>query len=255
MLDFLPNEIFFEINKFNIKEIYEIRLRCNYEVLIFYKDRYVILKDNLIVKQDDLYYIINNITEHSLFAFNDEIKNGFLTTKDGVRLGICGQVVLENGSIKSITAFSSLNIRIPHDIDGCSDYFFSNIFNKDNINNTLIFSLPFMGKTTLVKDIIKKIDYFTNEQILIIDERGEFINVKGKNIDILYFSNKEFAFEKMIRVMSPQIIITDELMEEDITFIKKIIFSGIKIIATCHAESIDKVKNIFLKNQTRYFFS
>lgn len=251
-LTFLPLEILNEINKLDLNKIFEIRLRKNRKVLIFYMDKYIYLnstKNNqgLICTESFIKKIIENVTEHSLYAFIEQIKNGFLTTKNGIRIGICGDVIEDFGKIKTITNISSLNIRIPHFIDGCSKEIFDIICNGQDIKNTLIVSPPFMGKTTILKDLSIKINNVLSKQLLIIDERGEFENIEGDFIDKIRYSTKEYALTYSIRSISPEIIITDEIVEKDMRGLELAINSGIRIIASCHASNIDEIVNKNIK--------
>ena len=142
--------------------LYEIRLRKNFPIKIKYEFRYCyltkqgisLLSENAIICNDEMINdIINNVSDHSIYSYNDQIQNGYITTCDGIRIGIAGECVFENGKIITIKNFQSLNIRIPHNIYGCADYVYGKIF-QSNIFNTLIVSPPFYGKTTLLKDLI-----------------------------------------------------------------------------------------------------
>ena len=129
--------------------------------------------------------------------------------------------------------------------------FFEKICNERNLFNTLIISPPFCGKTTVLKDLAIKINGLNLGSILIIDERAEFENVQGINIDKILYSDKLYAFEYGVRSMSPSIVITDELVtKNDWLCAKKATDCGVKIIASCHAASIDDVKrkDYFIEN-------
>ena len=255
-LSFLPIKILSIINKYDFNNLYEIRLRENFGITFTYKGKKIFLPE-ITCKREDIDYIIDEITEKSVYAFNDYIKNGFITTKDGIRIGLCGQCVFDGDKIVTIKNISSLNIRIPHFVKECSNRIFNTIVIKNEILNTLIISPPFCGKTTIIKDISLKINEDFNKNILIIDERGEFAEIKGKNIDKISFSNKSYAFNFALRSMSPDIVITDELSTlSDWLFIKTAVYSGIKVIATVHSDSISDLKsknNFILGLFDRYF--
>ncbi len=252
-LSFFPERYVGILNKVNLIELYEIRLRIGYPVLLKFPNKTLYLGDcgetlleenALICVQNDINDIINNVTEHSLYAFNDMIKNGYLSTNQGVRIGLAGECVFENGKIITIKNFSSLNIRIPHEIRNCSENFYNKIYNKkDNyLFNTLIISAPLYGKTTVLKDLARKIDKEDYGSILIIDERDEFVNVKGKNIDSIKYSDKLYAFEFSLRSMAPRVVITDELTtENDWQCVFNASNSGTAILASCHARTIEDV--------------
>lgn len=251
-LTFLPEKLYNCISKCNINSITEIRIRNGYKVrlkvgnkLYYLSNDGLTLLENQGVKCDynDIQYIINNVTEHSIYAFNDKIKNGYLSTKDGIRLGLAGECVTDNEKVLTIKNFNSINVRIPHEIIGCSDKIFDYIY-QSKIYNTIIISPPLFGKTTILKDLIRKLNLLNTETILVVDERGEFNHIKGENVDYICYSSKKFAFENGIRVLSPNIIIADELVDEsDWECVKKASLSGIKIIASCHGSSLNDIIN------------
>ena len=259
-LDFLPNEIKGLFDNICVDKLFNIRLRegylieCNYDFENYYICKHGLSKnkiDAFICSNKLINQIILNVTENSFYAFDNQIKNGFLTTKEGVRIGLAGECVFENGCIRTIKNISSLNIRIPHFIDNCSNSVFNYIINNSKICNTLIVSPPGFGKTTFLKDISIKLDKLFNYNILIIDERGEFSTICGEHIDKISYSDKKFAFQYGIRSLSPQIIITDELSTiSDWSCCEEIIYSGLNIIASCHSDNIEQLKR---KLQYKYF--
>ena len=119
-------------------------------------------------------------------------------------------------------------------------------------------SPPFKGKTTILKDLCRKINDNSDKAILLIDERSEFRNISGKNIDRVENSNKLYAFSYSVRSLSPEIVITDELSEKsDFLCAQSVVNSGVKIIASCHAACIEDLisKDYFIKNIfDRYVF-
>ena len=259
-LSFLPDKYLGIIKNIDYDLLYEIRLRTGYPTKINYNNKIVYLsyqglttdKDKAIICTNiDITEIINNLTERSLYAFNDRIKEGYLSTTSGVRIGLAGECVFCDNKIQTIKNFSSLNIRVPHQIKNCSNKFIKDIISKGIINNTLLISPPFLGKTTLLKDIAIQLNSRQNHSILIIDERGEFAEIDGENIDKITFSNKTFAFNNALRSLSPSIVITDELSsKEDWEYAKNAINSGVKIIASCHSDSLDSLirKDSFIEN-------
>lgn len=263
--DFLPPLYLSALNFLDVNKLTEIRIRKNCPVTVLYsKKRHYLTEGGtsknekkVIAEKCDIDYIIGKVTEHSVYAFNDCIKQGFLTTKNGIRIGLAGECVFENGKIKTIKEFSSLNIRIPHTIIGCSDIIFKYIYSGFNINNSLIVSPPGMGKTTILKDLALKLDETNDFQILIIDERAEFSEIYGNNMDKIIYSDKQYAFSYGLRSLSPNVVITDELSgEEDWNFVKEAVNCGINVIASCHAKDIQEVKNknFFLPNVFDKYF-
>lgn len=261
---FLPTELADILNNKFADKIYEIRCRINFPFILNYDNKRVFLgkngptifkQDAIICSQSHIDDIINNVTENSLYAFNETIKHCFLTYNNSVRIGIAGECVYDNDKIVTIKNITSLNIRIPHEIDNCSKDIFDKIF-LNSIENTLIISPPSYGKTTILKDLALKINNNYNKSILIIDERGEFSNVKGINIDIIKFGDKYHSFLEGVRSLSPDIAIMDELSTESDWFAAKTASnSGVNIIASCHAKNINDLinKNFFINNLFYYY--
>lgn len=249
---FLPSELANSLSLIDINKLSEIRLRNNYPIIVKYgMDRLYLCESGITIfsnsafkcKTEDINNIIDKITEHSIYAYNDKIKQSYITLKSGVRVGLVGECVYSNGQIHTIKNFSSLNIRIPHNIVGCSDFVFKYVYDE-NINNTLIVSPVGRGKTTLLKDVARNLNATNKCSILIIDERGEFANVEGENIDKITDGDKLYAFNNCLRSMAPDVIITDELStDNDWRCVKSISSSGVKIIASCHGKTLEDVIN------------
>ena len=251
-MSFLPRNYLQALNKVDLTSLSEIRMRENFPVKVKIKNIYYYLtniglsilnENSIICNNNDINYVIRQVTEHSIYAFNERIKNGYITTTDGVRIGLAGECVFEQNKITTIKNFTSLNIRIPHEVFGCSRYIFQELYKNENVLNSLIISPPARGKTTMLKDLALTLNK-NNLQILIIDERGEFSNILGENIDKIMYSDKNYAFDYGIRSLSPSVVITDELSSEfDWKCAQKVTNSGVKIIASCHAENIKEVKS------------
>ena len=258
-LNFLPQTIFNALNKTNTDTLSELRLRTGFPIFGIFNGKKAYLSDDgatlskqkaLICGQGVIVDTVNSATERSLYAFNDRLKQGFITTRDGVRIGVAGECVFDNDRIITIKKISSLNIRVPHEIKNCSSVVYRKIFLKA-IYNTLIISPPAKGKTTILKDLARKFNDDTDYSVLIIDERGEFNRVIGENIDVIKYSNKIYALNYAIRSMSPQIVITDELQsKDDWKSAEQAANSGVKIVASCHGKDINdlKSKDFFNKN-------
>lgn len=244
----------------NLNKVNEIRLRLNKRIVVYIagKPYYLsyegITNDQekaIIVSREMLYNIIKRATEHSLYAVNNQLKQGFITVSGGVRIGICGEVVIENGVVQTVKNFSSINIRIAKEVKNCS-LGILDILLQGGFSNTLIISPPGCGKTTLIRDILWQMSersYTYN--ILLADERYEIANCfngqpmlnVGEFTDVISGAEKGYAFECGIRSMSPDILVTDELAtSKDIESIINIANSGIKLLCSVHAKDLDDLK-------------
>lgn len=254
MLDFLPSHVQDALGYLNLNNLYEIRLRSNAPVLVNYQGEYVYLGEYGIVKRREKALIVEHTEigqtvyragNYSIYSVEEQIKQGFLTTKDGIRLGLAGQYVYEKGKVLSIRDFSSLCIRIPHEIEGEADRVFTKCF-QSGICSILILSKAGQGKTTLLREIAKKIADTTQYNLLICDERGEIACFKENiNADIMLFADKMTAFSSGIRAMRPDVILCDECTSDDMHAVRRAVESGVIVIASAHCDDIKKMNKAY----------
>ena len=194
------------------------------------------------------------ITENSIYAANERLTNGFITLKGGHRAGVCGTAVIKDNKVSAIKDISSINIRIKREIKNAANGIMKYITKDGIIKNTLIISPPRAGKTTLLRDIARVLG--SNYKVAIVDERSEIAamykgvpqNDVGIHTDILDSCKKHIGIPQVIRSMSPQVVIADEIgAEADIEAINYAVNSGVKVITTAHgADNKDLM-------QRRYF--
>ncbi len=258
MKSILPEWLYMHLSKnYRLEDIQEIRIRKNQPIQVCYKGKMIELKSDaglylksICANAEMIEYIISLATKQSIYAFDEQIKNGYIVTENGIRIGLCGTAVMHKDEIKFIKKITSLNIRLGHNIIGCSNEIISYIASSSRVKNTLILSSPGEGKTTLLRDIICKLSNEYNiPNIMVIDEKFEIAgeNQKfnlGKNVDTMQGSDKRFAFFEAIKVMSPNVIVTDELISlNDIEGVKFAIKSGVSVVATVHAKNLDDLKS------------
>ena len=193
---------------------------------------------------EDIAAVLKRATMSSLYAYQEELKNGYVHYSKGVRIGVAGEGVVESGKIITYKNFTSLTVRIPHEVVGAADRIL-NILNP--FENLLVISPPYGGKTTLLRDVARILS--ENRDTLILDERGEFFAGGarfGPRADFIVNTPKRLAAEGAIRAMNPEIIVMDEIFPSvDMPVIRDIASSGVKIAASIHSDSVESVLKRF----------
>lgn len=246
-------------------QVQEIRLRVNSPLLMVLNNREHYLtkegtlsfrkEDAYVVSRDELKETMEYISRHSLYAFEEEMKQGFLTIQGGHRIGIAGKTVLDESGIRTIKYISFLNVRLAHQVIGCGDKVMPYLYERDDALHTLIISPPRCGKTTLLRDIIRQ---FSNGcpghrgvTVGVVDERSEIgacyqgipQNDLGIRTDVLDCCPKASGMMMMIRTMSPRIIAVDEIgSREDLEAMEYVMNCGCKLMATVHGNSVEDMK-------------
>lgn len=247
-LSFLPQDVKNALSHLNMNFVTELRLRRGMPAVVEHKGKYSFLgffgvtdnpKEGILC--GDVTEILNAATGGSIYNYTEQMKNGFITVEHGVRIGIAGEYVTDGGKINAVKSVTSLNVRIPHDVAGCSDYIIKKLFNN-SLHNTLIFSKPGLGKTTVLRDITKKLSVSPDKNVLVLDERNEIAAMDSYGdgfdlgfADVVRCGNKLYCLESALRAMKPDIIVTDELYGgDDIKAVKYAADCGICVIASSH---------------------
>ena len=255
ILRIMPRFIAEEIVHLNLNNsITEIRIRSKNKIIVICgKNEFVL---DLIASPKIILDILLNVSKMSIYAIQTDLNNGFVVIRGGHRIGVCGEVVYENGRIKNIKNICSLNIRVARQIFGCADSVMPQIIVNGVFQNTLIVSPPGCGKTTLLRDIIRQISNgiktlgINGKNVSLIDERGEIASCYegvptldiGIRTDVMSNIDKSTGMSMVIRSMAPDIIATDEIgSSDDVLSIKAAILSGVKVIFTMHGDSLKSI--------------
>lgn len=258
---FLGEEIYSSLRKTASrvkKSVQEIRIRAEKEIILqTAKGAYFVdengnispqnLKNSLKISKDKLNEIFNRLCNYSIYSYQNELKNGFITIKGGHRVGICASALYSQGNLEGTRDVSSLNIRIARDIKNAAQ----DLFNKLDISNgkILIYGKPATGKTTVLRDIARRLS-LKMQKVCIIDQRGEiaaqFNGISQNDIgfcDVLNGYEKSEGMMLAIRSLSPDIIICDEISTaKEAKAMVQCLNCGVNIITTIHANNLKELE-------------
>lgn len=260
ILNLLSPNIRRELAGISSDKLNEIRLRTDKPLILTENNREYFVHNGILKKkyEEELYVVSESdlketmefITNYSLYAYNDELKKGFITVSGGHRIGICGKVVYEGEKIKTVRNIQSMNIRVSHQIVGCGEKIVPYLKTPD-YENTLIISSPGMGKTTLLRDLIRLLSN-QGANVGVVDERSEIAscylgkpqNDVGIRTDVLDCCQKKDGMLMLVRSMRPDIIAVDEIGgEEDAKALQYVSLCGCKILATIHGSSLCELEH------------
>ncbi len=245
LINVLPDNFNNFLSKVNEKikaDTQEIRIRVNAKITLVCSQEIQFI--NLVATKYDIQKIFNNICQSSVYAFQEQIKNGFITFKGGHRIGLGGHAVIEKNEIFTMKDITSLNIRIAKEFKNSSYLIFNNI--KENSLGTLIVGSPSTGKTTLLRDLARLLSIEISQKVTIVDERAEIAAVYNGEpqmdigfADILTGFPKDVGILRAIRCLSPDSVICDEIGNlKNTKAITESLNAGVKIIATIHAKNL-----------------
>lgn len=249
----LPENIRNEIKSIkNYDVLQEIRIKVNKPLIIQIGEKEYISRFK--ATEEDMKRMLNKMSGYSIYAVEDELKQGYITVKGGHRIGVCGECIMEGSKVKTIKYVSSINIRVCKEIIGCSNNIMKQIVENNRVLNTIIISPPRCGKTTILRDITRNLSDgmisfgFKGKKVSVIDERSEIgacangipqMNI-GIRTDIMDNCPKSIGIMMAIRSMAPEVIVCDEIgTYDDMKSILAAVNCGVNIITTIHGYGIE----------------
>lgn len=268
VLDALPDNlrgIIMSVSQVVLKGLEEIRVRQGRPLMVHSHGRDYFLCRNggvtrhlqnaYIVSANDARRILELISDYSIYAFEEELSSGYITLQGGYRVGLSGKMTSDKKGTPKFQYITSFNIRIAREIYNVANKIIPYAVKGNRVFHTLILSPPQMGKTTLIRDLARQLSNgfpgFSGVKVAIVDERSEIAgcyqgmpqNDVGVRTDILDGCPKATGIIMLIRSMSPDVIITDEIgRPEDVTAIEDALNAGITIITTAHSHGLEDAR-------------
>ncbi|KAB2951669.1 stage III sporulation protein AA [Heliorestis acidaminivorans] len=250
--------------------ISEIRLRVGRPLNINCNNGDILLRN---VTAEELLQTLHLMSECSIYAFEEEFRQGYLTLPGGYRVGLAGRVVLEGGKVKTIHPVSSINIRIARQLKGIGDAFLPHLLGSEEslFLSTLILSPPGGGKTTLLRDLVRQLSLGRPDLALpgmtvgLVDERSEIAasyrgipqNDVGPRTDVLDGCPKSEGLLRLLRSLAPKVLATDEIGRmDDVRAVEEAMHCGVSLLATAHGHNysdLDKRSGLRIMNQLGLF--
>ena len=156
----------------------ELRLRAGHPMTVLLPRGEQVVGEEAVVTQGDIELLCDTVTGYSRYAAAETMARGYITAKGGFRIGLCGTAVVQEGRSTNLRSLSSACVRIAREMPGLADDLAPQLFQDGAFRSTLIMAPPGLGKTTLLRDLVRCLsdgaENIPAHRVALVDERGRW---------------------------------------------------------------------------------